>query len=73
MVATESSAGRKREYVIVRYGTQFYYARANREDDDRYDIMTPVDYNEGKMIIDKANQTSNYQEFLSARETNKQS
>ena len=69
MVAAQTDPSRKREYVIVRHGTTFYYARASREDDDTYVIMTDVQQKEGKEIIAKANATSNYQEFLDARKT----
>ena len=64
MVRYEKDRDRKREYIIVKYRQQYYYARASRENDDQYDIMAVVDQKEGRMIVDRANETSNYKEFL---------
>lgn len=60
MVTTESNQDRKREYILVRNGQQFYYARASRTDPDMYTVMANVGEQEGRMIIEKANASSEW-------------
>lgn len=60
MEPTETSRHRKREYVIIRHAQKYYYARANRNKPDQYDIMAAVEEKEGRGIIERANETSDF-------------
>lgn len=58
MEPNEASRHRKREYVVVKHGQAYYYARASRQDPDMYVIMAKVSHGEGKEIVEKSNRAS---------------
>lgn len=60
MVAIEGLQHRKREFIIVKHGQDFYYARADRKDPDTYKIMVKVGEGEGREIVKKANASSDF-------------
>ncbi len=55
---------RKREYVLFKRAGMYYYARASRTDPDVYDVMAQVGEREGKMIIERANATSDFNRVI---------
>lgn len=58
MVAAKGLPHRRREYIIIKHGTSFYYARAHNADPDTYVIMAKVGEKEGREIVNKANSQS---------------
>lgn len=58
MESVEASRHRKREFVVIKHGSSFYYARASRQDPDMYVVMTKVSQGEGKEIVARANEQS---------------
>lgn len=60
MEQLEVSKHRKREYIVVKHGQQYYYARADRQKPDRYNIMVPCTEREATAIVEKANASSEF-------------
>lgn len=50
----------KREYILVRKGTEYYYARKHSSDPDMYVVQSSVSQVEGKDIVNRANAGSDY-------------
>lgn len=55
MVTTESVPRGEREYILVKHGQEYWYARKATSDVDTYIIMTRVGQQEGKDIVTAAN------------------
>lgn len=66
MESAKERGYRKREYILVKHGLKYYYARADRERPELYHIMVNVGEREGMHIIEKANATSEYNEQMDA-------
>lgn len=60
MERSTEDTGRKREYIVVKHGQQYYYARASKQDPDQYDIMASCTQKEAKQIVERANETSTF-------------
>ena len=50
----------KKEYVLVKKGSEYFYARLNLADTDLYLVLTSVTENEGRDIIRRANGQSEF-------------
>lgn len=66
MEPTEASKHRKREYVVIKYGRSYYYARASRQNPDMYVIMIACTNAEAQEIVDKANAQSDMNNAIDA-------
>lgn len=60
MVTTKSDQYRKREYIVIKHGQSYYYARLHKDDADTYVIMANCSQKEAKEIAHKANMQSNF-------------
>lgn len=64
MEPTEASKHRKREYVVIKHGQSYYYARASRQNPDMYVILAACSQVEAKEIVGKANHGSDMNDAI---------
>ena len=60
MVTIKGVPRRQREYILIKHGQSYYYARTNVDDPDKYLIMANVGEKEGREIIKQANSQSTW-------------